>query len=223
MLPFPFTLNCSDWHRASNLRRTRGVRFRVSFVGSANGLTRNLMRIAVNQFLKSSDIDNSSVAFHFTVNDEERRRMAEDPEVVLSSLFGKAYNSFNKLLRHSMFCLVLPGDVSDITYRFFEALAVGCTPVIIGGPSQTVSLPFADVLSYDRFAITKTIHSVTDAVSLLRSLYVEHPLRPEIVDVQGLFMRHVDCECSSGDPFLSLFARALRWRADVLSRLRWRV
>ena len=51
---------------------------------------------------------------------------------------------------------VLPGDVSDLAMRFFHALATGCVPVVVGGPSTTVPLPFAEA----DFAYLGTFHVV---------------------------------------------------------------
>eukprot|EP00435_Cladocopium_sp_Y103_P014452 s4314_g3.t1 len=161
VVPLPFTLNCRAWRHAKS---ETSKRFRVSFAGSQNGETRRLIhRAAVNL----QDAGFTDLAVRFVVEDEARAKLAKDdrmvwwgkafgmpkdPASVLGAWFGDDVRSFDDLLLKSHFCLVLPGDVSDLAMRFFHALSAGCVPVIVGGPSTTVPLPFAEFVNYSRFA-----------------------------------------------------------------------
>ncbi|CAJ1342752.1 unnamed protein product [Effrenium voratum] len=181
VVPLPFTLNCAfgsglNWGAAmprakassawvkvqappggrawqSERGRLSSVPFLVSFAGSQNGETRRLLHKGA-ETLRSrlSDADKKKLAVRFVVEDEARARLSQDPSSVLAGWFGDSVQSFDDLLKKSRFCLVLPGDVSDLAMRFFHALSAGCTPVVVGGPSATVPLPFAEFLDYSRFA-----------------------------------------------------------------------
>merc|ERR1712032_398171 len=127
--------------------------------------------------------------------------------------FGERITSFEQLLRESIYCLILPGDVSDLAMRFFHAVSVGCTPVVVGGPEQAISLPFPELVEYRRFARFATVRNVDDAVAMLQGLMAEEPgsLNQELTphrleDILGLFMQHEECGVPSGDPFVELLA-----------------
>mmetsp|Transcript_84875 Transcript_84875/g.273231 ORF Transcript_84875/g.273231 Transcript_84875/m.273231 type:complete len:128 (-) Transcript_84875:647-1030(-) len=125
----------------------------------------------------------------------------------------------------------MPGDVSDLALRFLHALSIGCTPVVIGGPAVTIPLPFAEFVDYRRFARFATVRDVGDGVALLRRLLQEPaveatdalpPASKLLAEVSGLFTEHVDgCGFPSGKPFMSLLARSLEVRAQILRHLRW--
>lgn len=228
VVPLPFKINCSSLRLAVERRRSkRPPRFRVSFVGSVNGASRNLIRAAVVGMQASLTAEEQRLlAIRFVLDDGERSRLSQEPGAVLGEWFGGGLASFDQLLRESQYCLTLPGDVSDVAMRFLHALSVGCTPVVVGGPSQTIPLPFMEFIPYKRFALFATVHDVSDATSLLRSLLsndregrVRAP--PRLEDIGGLFMHHSDCGFASGEPFLALLSRALEVRARVWSNMRW--
>ncbi|CAJ1409452.1 unnamed protein product [Effrenium voratum] len=226
VVPLPFTLNCTTWRQSlAERERPSSVPFLVSFAGSQNGETRRLLHNGA-ETLRSrlSDADKKKLAVRFVVEDEARARLSQDPSSVLAGWFGDSVQSFDDLLKKSRFCLVLPGDVSDLAMRFFHALSAGCTPVVVGGPSATVPLPFAEFLDYSRFAKLARVRNVREAEELLAKLLQEPPI--EAYDglfdsIGGLFMRHQGCGVESGEPFLELLAKSLEARAKVWPLLRW--
>jgi len=229
VVPLPFTLNCSDWRRALQRRRGRVPSFRVSFTGSVNGPSRSLVRAAAEQLFAVRPSQRDALAVRFVFDDEERRRLSVEPSAILRDWFGPSGpSSFDELLRESHFCLVLPGDVSDLALRFFHAVSVGCTPVIVGGPSQTIALPFAEFVQYSKFARLTTVHNVNEAVTLLTDLLDEMPAQgrlplPHLEEVAGLFTHHIGCGVPSGGPFRELLGRALKARTQVWAHIRWSV
>lgn len=229
IVPLPFTLNCTSWRVAMGQRRwsRRPPRFRVSFVGSMNGVSRNLVHAASEKLKAALDPSKHELlAIRFVHNDEERRRLAEEPGRLMSTWF-RGLASFDHLLRESAHCLVLPGDVSDLALRFLHAVSVGCTPVLVGGPAQTIPLPFAALISFERFARFATVHDVGGAVALLQELLAEPlPKRGRapshrVEDIRGLFTHHADCGFPSGEPFRKALAMALQERARLWSQIRW--
>jgi len=220
VVPLPFTLNCRAWQAAHAVRQAKAVPFRVSFAGSENGETRRLIhRAAVNL----QDRGFRDLAVRFVVEDQARAKLAKDPASVLTSWFGDDVRSFEDLLLKSHFCLVLPGDVSDLAMRFFHALSAACIPVIVGGPATTVALPFAEFVNYSRFARFARVRDVSEAEALLESLQVLPTSEPQdlLSDISGLFMRHEQCDFASGQPFLDLLAKSFEARAHIWQLLKW--
>lgn len=221
VVPLPFTLNCRAWrHAKSQLWK----RFRVSFAGSQNGETRRLIHRAA---VKLQGAGFTDLAVRFVVEDEARAKLAKEPASVLRAWFGDDVRSFDDLLLKSHFCLVLPGDVSDLAMRFFHALSAGCVPVIVGGPSTTVPLPFAEFVNYSRFARFAHVGDVSDAEQLLNSLQVEADptdpghLQELLSEISGLFMRHEECGVVSSEPFLELLEKSFEERWKIWQLLKW--
>eukprot|EP00928_Gymnodinium_smaydae_P057772 TRINITY_DN40999_c0_g1_i1.p1 TRINITY_DN40999_c0_g1~~TRINITY_DN40999_c0_g1_i1.p1 ORF type:complete len:736 (+),score=78.07 TRINITY_DN40999_c0_g1_i1:57-2210(+) len=235
IVPLPFELNCSKWRQAVTERRQRPPPFAVSFVGSVNGVSRSIIRLAAERITQSSGLSahDTGLAVHFVLDDSERALLGREPAQALRQWFGEEVSSFEQLLRASAHCLVLPGDVSDLAMRFFHALSVGCTPVVVGSGTQTIPLPFASFIDYRRFARFATVRNVEDALGLLKTLMSEHasrrgerteednPLQAAPDAFAGLFMRHTSCSMDSGEPFRTLVAKELVARAQVFRHVRW--
>lgn len=209
----------------------RRPRFRVSFVGSVNGASRDLIRRAVERLQANASfpLPGDALAVRFVYDDEGRAELAQRPGDMLRAWFGDRVASFEELLLESQFCLVLPGDVSDLATRFLHALSVACTPVLVGGPAQTIPLPFAEFVGYHRFARLATVSNVDDGVALLEGLLSENEevsraataaASAGVEAIAGLFTAHEGCGWPSGEPFVRLLARALEARARIWTHIR---
>ncbi|CAE7198370.1 ARAD2 [Symbiodinium sp. CCMP2592] len=230
VVPLPFSLNCTFWRSAVGQRQSFTRRFRVSFAGSQNGDTRALIHRAASAVATSMTPEQRpSLAVRFVVSDEERAELSRAPSTVLGRWFGDSVRSFDDLLLNSDFCLVLPGDVSDLAMRFLHALSAGCTPVVVGGPASAVPLPFAQFVDYTQFARFARVRDVKEAEHLLQSLLQERPkkimsadeLEKMLTAIAGLYTRHENCGFESGEPFRALLAKSLEARADIWQHLRW--
>ncbi|CAK9068355.1 unnamed protein product, partial [Durusdinium trenchii] len=112
--------------------------------------------------------------------------------------------------------------------RFFHALAAGCVPVIVGGPTNTVPLPFGEFVNYSRFARFARVRNVSDAQELLLELLkaktidrTEADQEELLAEIGGLFMKHEGCHWASGQPFLDLLAKSFEARAKIWQHMRW--
>merc|ERR1712054_559140 len=52
------------------------------------------------------------------------------------------------LYKRSMWCLVPPGNLHDLTYRFYDVIRFGCLPVVVSLPGLVASVPFAASVNY---------------------------------------------------------------------------
>lgn len=79
-------------------------------------------------------------------------------------------------MQKSMFCLVPAGDGSW-TFRFNEALAVGCIPVVVAGG---LVLPYANIIDWSRFVLRLSENFDFSRVDLLKKKLFENHLYQQV-------------------------------------------
>lgn len=94
-------------------------------------------------------------------------RVEDNAEVVIDDMNNEALWT---LYRRSVWCLVLPGNLHDLTYRFYDAVRHGCLPVVMTVKPLVVAAPFAAGIAYERFTHFAQVEDANDVARVIRKL-----------------------------------------------------
>eukprot|EP00747_Dinoflagellata_sp_TGD_P094435 gnl/TRDRNA2_/TRDRNA2_166110_c0_seq2.p1 gnl/TRDRNA2_/TRDRNA2_166110_c0~~gnl/TRDRNA2_/TRDRNA2_166110_c0_seq2.p1 ORF type:complete len:281 (-),score=36.37 gnl/TRDRNA2_/TRDRNA2_166110_c0_seq2:10-852(-) len=197
-------LNCSELQDALAAPRT----IVVSLVCTLNSRTRAIVREAVE-----------SPDWPFRKDPRVIVRVETDLWKTLDEFSDGALLS---LYRRSVYCLVPPGNLVDLTYRFYDAVRFGCLPVVLMQRPLVVAAPFAALgVDYRSFAHFAHLDQPEDVARVLKKLFAEaaDPAAVEkrranlLANAPLLFFEHVNCTPMAGAGELLTAELAIRQQA----------
>ena len=99
-------------------------------------------------------------------------------------------HTYSRLLLKSKFCLCPVGDFASPGQRFFDAIAAGCVPIVVGADSR--AMPFVRQIDYSRFAgFISRLSFYKDPVYAVEAML--HKLQPNLHAMQRALLdaRHL--------------------------------
>lgn len=134
-------------------------------------------------------------------------RVEETLEATFDELFdGNLWH----LYRRSVWCIVVPGNLVDLTYRFYDVLRLGCLPVVLLHPPLVIAAPFAASVDYESFAHFAHVSGSEDVARIVERLvelaedaeYMATRREAMIREAPRLFYEHLNCsadQATAGD------------------------
>ena len=173
-----------------------GYKFDVSFVGWNSGLVRKVSARSCqsNQRIKADVAMYPDFYGYIEDTDEGRRRRAD----------------FIRSLKESRIILCPESIPGVLPYRFFEAMAAGRFPLLIG---NDYALPFSDLIPYDDFIARLANDDAPDAGDVVAEIRSRHT--DKVFKEKGLLARKYWSEFMDGAKWPRLMAEEVQRKISV--------